>query len=216
MSHLRVLPEQGETEIPEPHRESGDERPPITVTAVVNPEHDRDDVAELLRLAARSASVDLHLEFARTSEENVRSPGIAPVRESGQEPAQLWTVPESDARLRVLVPARVVLRDGVPVRLTRLEFDLLLFLAERPGRVFRREALLSAVWGADSVQGGDRSVTRRTVDVHIRRVRVKLGQDLDLISTVRGVGYRLDGASLTVEGASERAAGRPDRATVLA
>lgn len=123
MSHLRVLPEQGETEIPEPHRESGDERPPITVTAVVNPEHDRDDVAELLRLAARSASVDLHLEFARTSEENVRSPGIAPVRESGQEPAQLWTVPESDARLRVLVPARVVLRDGVPVRLTRLEFE---------------------------------------------------------------------------------------------
>ncbi|QUH02630.1 winged helix-turn-helix transcriptional regulator [Saccharopolyspora erythraea] len=91
-------------------------------------------------------------------------------------------------RLRILVPSRVVLRDGEPLTLTRLEFDLLLFLAENPGRVHRRGSLLRLVWGIES------ALSTRTVDVHVRRLRGKCGPELDFITTIRGVGYRFDGA----------------------
>lgn len=74
---------------------------------------------------------------------------------------------------------------GVPLDLTYKEFELLRFLAERPGRVFTRPALLREVWGYDFYGG------TRTVDVHIRRLRAKLGPEHEsLIETVRGVGYR--------------------------
>jgi DNA-binding response OmpR family regulator len=73
---------------------------------------------------------------------------------------------------------------GRPLDLTFKEFQLLHFLATHPSRVFTREQLLSEVWGYDYFGG------TRTVDVHVRRLRAKLG-DLDhLIGTVRNVGYR--------------------------
>jgi DNA-binding response OmpR family regulator len=93
-----------------------------------------------------------------------------------------------DAALRIHLATRVVLRDGVPVRLTRREYDLLVFLCEHPRRVFSRGQLLRQVWGYD-LAGGE-----RTVDVHVRRLRVKLGGRGPLIVTVRGVGYRFDDA----------------------
>ena len=82
--------------------------------------------------------------------------------------------------------SRLVLRDGAPVPLTRREYDLFLFLCEHPRRVFSRAQLLRQVWGYDMVG------TERTVDVHVRRLRVKLGEAARIIATVRGVGYRLD------------------------
>jgi DNA-binding response OmpR family regulator len=78
-----------------------------------------------------------------------------------------------------------VTAQGRPLDLTYKEFELLRYLAERPGRVFTRPALLREVWGYDFYGG------TRTVDVHIRRLRAKLGPELEqLIETVRGVGYR--------------------------
>ena len=75
---------------------------------------------------------------------------------------------------------------GRPLDLTYKEFQLLHFLATHPSRVFTREQLLSEVWGYDYFGG------TRTVDVHVRRLRAKLG-DLDsLIGTVRNVGYRFN------------------------
>jgi DNA-binding response OmpR family regulator len=71
------------------------------------------------------------------------------------------------------------------VELTTKEFDLLRFLAERPGLALSRKQILDGVWGYDWF--GD----ARTVDVHIAQVRKKIGDALD-ITTVRGVGYRLD------------------------
>ncbi len=68
-------------------------------------------------------------------------------------------------------------------RLPRKEFELLFFLASHPGRVFERDELLSSVWGADVV------VVDRTIDVHVRKIREKIGSDY--IETVKGVGYRL-------------------------
>jgi DNA-binding response OmpR family regulator len=72
---------------------------------------------------------------------------------------------------------------GRPMDLTFKEFELLRFLAQHPGRVFSREQLLSEVWGYDYFGG------TRTVDVHIRRLRAKLGDLEPLIGTVRNRGY---------------------------
>jgi two-component system alkaline phosphatase synthesis response regulator PhoP len=74
---------------------------------------------------------------------------------------------------------------GKPLSLTYMEYELLKFLATHPGKVFTRETLLSRVWGYEYYGGA------RTVDVHIRRLRAKLGEEqANLISTVRSVGYR--------------------------
>ncbi|MCQ3811385.1 MAG: response regulator transcription factor [Acidimicrobiia bacterium] len=74
---------------------------------------------------------------------------------------------------------------GRPLDLTYMEYELLKFLASSPGKVFTRETLLSRVWGYDYFGGA------RTVDVHVRRLRAKLGEEhAGLITTVRSVGYR--------------------------
>ncbi len=78
--------------------------------------------------------------------------------------------------------------DGVPIDFTYMEYELLKFLVMNPDRVFSRDALLSNVWGYDYYGGA------RTVDVHIRRLRAKLGQEhAARIRTLRSVGYRWDG-----------------------
>lgn len=74
---------------------------------------------------------------------------------------------------------------GKPLDLTYMEYELLKFFAAHPGKVFTREILLNRVWGYDYYGGA------RTVDVHVRRLRAKLGeQHAGLIQTVRSVGYR--------------------------
>jgi len=75
---------------------------------------------------------------------------------------------------------------GRPLDLTFKEFELLRFFASHPSRVFTREQLLSEVWGYDYFGG------TRTVDVHVRRLRAKLGDLEGLIGTVRNVGYRFN------------------------
>ncbi|WP_417510993.1 response regulator transcription factor [Microbacterium sp.] len=75
---------------------------------------------------------------------------------------------------------------GRPLDLTFKEFQLLHFLATHPSRVFTREQLLSEVWGYDYFGG------TRTVDVHVRRLRAKLGDQEQIIGTVRNVGYRFN------------------------
>ena len=75
--------------------------------------------------------------------------------------------------------------EGRPLDLTYMEYELLRFLATHPGKVFTREILLSRVWGYEYFGGA------RTVDVHVRRLRAKLGEEhANLIQTVRSVGYR--------------------------
>jgi len=96
------------------------------------------------------------------------------------------------AAVHVSSAARSVTVHGRPVALTRVEFDLLLYLGLHPRRVFTRGQLLQSVWGYAPMAG------ERTVDVHIRRLRAKLDAP-SLVTTVRGVGYRLaDDASLAV------------------
>jgi two-component system alkaline phosphatase synthesis response regulator PhoP len=78
--------------------------------------------------------------------------------------------------------AYLVFQKGVKVVLAKKEFELLYLLASKPGKVYTREVILKNIW-EDSVV-----VTNRTIDVHIRKVREKLGDDI--ISTVKGVGYK--------------------------
>ena len=77
--------------------------------------------------------------------------------------------------------------ERVEIRLPRKEFELLYFLASHPGKVFNRQELLDRVWGMDVY------VVDRTVDVHVRKIREKLGSHL--IETVKGVGYRFTASS---------------------
>jgi two-component system alkaline phosphatase synthesis response regulator PhoP len=73
---------------------------------------------------------------------------------------------------------------GREILLAKKEFELLLLLASKPGRVFLRNEILQRVWGTDVIVGD------RTIDVHIRKIRQKIG--IDLITTVKGVGYKFE------------------------
>lgn len=75
--------------------------------------------------------------------------------------------------------------DGRTIDLTHQEFALLKFLSQNRGRVYSREQLLSRVWGVNYYGGS------RTVDIHVRRLRMKLGSIADPVETVRGVGYKM-------------------------
>lgn len=77
-----------------------------------------------------------------------------------------------------------VLLDGDHVVLPKKEFEILAYLASNPGKVFHRDKILSDVWGDDIY------VVERTIDVHVRKIREKLGDYADLIETIKGVGYR--------------------------
>src|SRR5258708_93388 len=90
--------------------------------------------------------------------------------------------------LRLDVPKRRVTADGRDVSLTAKEFDLLAYLAGRPGQVLSRDQIVAGVWGVDF--SGD----PRTVDTHVKTLRERLGDDAEhprWLETVRGVGYRL-------------------------
>lgn len=85
----------------------------------------------------------------------------------------------------VIDPEKFVVRVGTnEVTLAKKEFELLYLLASRPGRVFLRNEILNQVWGNEVIVGD------RTIDVHIRKIRQKLG--IDCITTVKGVGYKFE------------------------
>ncbi len=78
----------------------------------------------------------------------------------------------------------VVVKDGIDISLPKKEFELIALLASKPGKVFTREVILDTVWGGEVVVGD------RTIDVHIRKLREKLGEEL--IKTVKGIGYKFE------------------------
>ena len=86
------------------------------------------------------------------------------------------------ADLTIRVDELTVIKDEVLIDLAKKEFELLYLLVSKPGKVFRRIEILNKVWGSDVIVGG------RTIDVHIRKLREKLGDDY--IQTVKGVGYK--------------------------
>lgn len=96
---------------------------------------------------------------------------------------------EHDSRLKIGTleidrEQYLIYKEGQSLNFPRKEFELLALLTSKPGKVFTREDILSRVWGTDIVVGD------RTIDVHIRKIREKLGDDL--IKTVKGIGYKFD------------------------
>ncbi len=104
----------------------------------------------------------------------------APATSAGGTILQVGPIAIDRSALKVTV-------DGKPVELTRIEYRLLLLLAERRGRVQSRPQLLEHVWEAQT------DIQTRTVDMHVQRLRTKLGKAGGMLETVRGFGYRLEG-----------------------
>lgn len=77
-----------------------------------------------------------------------------------------------------------IIKDGTEIILPRKEFELFYLLASKPGKVFKREEILDKVWGNEVIVGG------RTIDVHIRKLREKIGEEL--FKTIKGVGYKIE------------------------
>ncbi|MEY3349313.1 MAG: response regulator [Chitinophagaceae bacterium] len=86
--------------------------------------------------------------------------------------------------LRIEPEEYVVYYKDQPINLAKKEFELLSYLASKPGRVFLRNEILNKIWGNEVIVGD------RTIDVHIRKIRQKLG--IDCITTVKGVGYKFE------------------------
>lgn len=98
--------------------------------------------------------------------------------------------PETDTHgVIVDISRKHVVIDGEPAPLTFKEFELLQYLVLREGRTIERHELVDSLWQAAS---GDDAPGERTIDVHVRRLRAKLGRYEDIVRTVRGVGYRFD------------------------
>lgn len=183
-----------------------EELPDLIVLDWMLPEMSGIEVCRIIRSRPETRSLPVIMLTAR-GEENDRVRGL----ENGADDylVKPFSQAELIARIRALlrrsrpalndeqlsyggivmdVASHRVSRDNTPVQLGPTEFRMLRFLMERPGRVYSREQLLDQVWGRDVY------VETRTVDVHIRRLRVALDVEgaPDIIRTVRGAGYALD------------------------
>ena len=149
----------------------------------------------VLMLTARSEEVDEIVGFQMGADDYVTKPfKVKPLmqrikallrRQQGTEPATADVVHSHGINID-RQQHRVVI-EGAEVKLTPTEFKLLWALIRQPGRTFNRQELMDAGMGDDAL------VLERTVDVHIKSLRQKLGDRGDLIETVRGVGYRFRG-----------------------
>lgn len=146
----------------------------------------------IVMLTAKSDTVDVVLGLESGADDYVVKPFKpkelvarirARVRRNEAEPAEQLAIGE----IEIDVPAHQVSRDGRPIALTPLEFDLLVALARKPRQVFTREVLLEQVWGYRH------AADTRLVNVHVQRLRSKVERDPErpeVVLTVRGVGYK--------------------------
>ena len=146
----------------------------------------------IVMLTAKSDTVDVVLGLESGADDYVVKPFKpkelvarirARVRRNDAEPAEQLSIGEID----IDVPAHQVTREGRPIALTPLEFDLLVALARKPRQVFTREVLLEQVWGYRH------AADTRLVNVHVQRRRSKVERDPErpeVVLTVRGVGYK--------------------------
>ncbi|RUP39107.1 MtrAB system response regulator MtrA [Gordonia sp. (in: high G+C Gram-positive bacteria)] len=176
-------------------------RPDLVLLDLMLPGMNGIDVCRVLRqdsgvpivmLTAKSDTVDVVLGLESGADDYMVKPFKpkelvarirARLRRTDDEPAEMLSI----GPVEIDVPAHKVTRDGVPISLTPLEFDLLVALARKPRQVFTRDVLLEQVWGyrhpADT----------RLVNVHVQRLRAKVETDPEnpeIVLTVRGVGYK--------------------------
>ena len=139
----------------------------------------------LTALTAEWGADDIVLEHASPAEVEARIRLV--IESSAREDLDSAPQEISSGELTIDAGGYTARLRGRPLDLTYKEFELLKYLVQHPGRVFTRAQLLQEVWGYDYYGG------TRTVDVHVRRLRAKLGLEHEvLIGTVRNVGYRFD------------------------
>ena len=176
-------------------------RPDVVLLDLMLPGKDGLDVCREIRaesgtpivmLTAKSDTVDVVLGLESGADDYVVKPFKpkeliarvrARVRKYDAEPPESLQVGD----LRIDVAGHRVTRDGTPIPLTPLEFDLLVCLARKPWQVFTREVLLEQVWGYRH------AADTRLVNVHVQRLRSKIEHDPEhpeIVVTVRGVGYK--------------------------
>ncbi|MCB0860319.1 MAG: response regulator transcription factor [Solirubrobacterales bacterium] len=151
------------------------------------------DVAVIL-LTSKSEESDRLVGLRRGADDYVVKPfspaelvaRVQAVLRRGRGPVDDGSTPIEIGELLIDPASRIVTRSGEEVQLTQLEFDLLAFLAARPGQAFSRDQLMEKVWESENFEDTG------TVTVHVRRLRAKLGEEdgPDLIETVWGIGYR--------------------------
>lgn len=181
-------------------------KPELVILDIMMPEMDGFETCREIRtnpetrhlpvifLTARSGEIDQILSLELGADDYVQKPVSPRVlvarvksllrrtdRAQDEEPAQM--VINSDG-VRIDRNSYKVFVDDKEVFFPRKEFELLSFLASHPGRIYSREVLLDEVWGRDTY------VVERTVDVHVFKLREKLGKYGERIETVKGVGYR--------------------------
>jgi two-component system response regulator MtrA len=178
-----------------------DYRPDLVLLDLMLPGKDGIDVCKEIRaesgvpivmLTAKTDTVDVVLGLESGADDYVVKPFKpkeliarirARVRRTDAEPAEQLSIGD----VTIDVPAHQVVRDGEPIALTPLEFDLLVALARKPRQVFTREVLLEQVWGYRH------AADTRLVNVHVQRLRSKVERDPEhpeVVLTVRGVGYK--------------------------
>lgn len=155
-------------------------------------ENDQFKDTPVLFLTAKTSEVDEITGLNLGADDYVQKP-ISPKKLVARVKSNLrriTTLAPSKANKIKIGPLRIdrerytVHLDGESLILPKKEFEILAYLASQPGKVFIREKILSDVWGSDIF------VVERTVDVHVRKIREKLGEYADLIETIKGVGYR--------------------------
>ena len=177
------------------------EKPQLIILDVMMPEMDGIEACEQIRkipelsetvitfLTARGEDYSQVAGFEAGADDYITKP-IKPKILVSKVKALLRRFKEEDVSDSVLKIGNLVINreeykithKGVEIILPRKEFELLSLLATKPGKVFKREEILDKVWGNEVVVGG------RTIDVHIRKLREKIGDDS--IKTVKGVGYK--------------------------
>ena len=177
--------------------------PHLIIMDVMMPEMDGMEACEIIRktpelsqtiitfLTARSEDYSLVAGFDAGADDYITKP-IKPKVLVSKVKALLRRLKDEEISSENLNVGEIVInreeykivKEGVEIILPRKEFELFYLLASKPGKVFKREEILDKVWGNEVVVGG------RTIDVHIRKLREKIGEDL--FKTIKGVGYKFE------------------------
>jgi len=180
------------------------ELPHLIIMDVMMPEMDGIEACEKIRkipelshviitfLTARSEDYSQVAGFDAGADDYITKP-IKPKLLVSKVKALLRRLKEDDAKnsetlhvgaIEINREEYKIIKDGKEIILPRKEFELFYLLASKPGKVFKREEILDKVWGSEVIVGG------RTIDVHIRKLREKIGDDF--FKTIKGVGYKFE------------------------
>ncbi|MDP3147554.1 MAG: response regulator transcription factor [Ignavibacteria bacterium] len=185
-----------------------DENPDLAILDIMMPKLNGFEVCEMIRKNKKTALLPVIFLTAKSSEQDeikglelgandfIKKP-ISPLKLIARVKSNLRkAAPDADKSNALTIGSIVIDRSTYKIFLNdeetffpRKEFELLSYLCEHPGKILTRASILQNVWGSDIY------VVDRTIDVHIRKIREKLGAQSEMIETIKGVGYRMKNVS---------------------